>query len=293
LHFASSTVINPIFDLPVLKKNKGLSRALKIPGAVFRTPHPRPLNVLSMLMCSQLSLKAKLSALLFASAEALDIMRSLLFAQPVLAHELMRPTWLPNLLAREELNHDRLNIEHRRSIDCIEFGDEKLATFYPNNATNGAADSIGAILASLSEDANGWPGHIVPWVACTRDNFRRLDLVKDEQDLNVRELREALQGVGRELFGEYDARFLSTPEVVFGVRSNSLDVPDCLDLHVHCTASISHAKRWESDARFTASLELLGSPPFSLSSQRKTRHDFHELFRQDRGHKAGTRAHGN
>jgi hypothetical protein len=144
-------------------------------------------------------------------------MGTLLFVQPVLVHELMGPTRLPNLLAREQLDHDRLNIEHRRPVDCIELGDEKLATFYSNNATDGAADSIGAILASLSENANGWPGHIVPWVACTRDNFPRFDLVKDEQYLNVRELREALQSVGRELVGERDARFLSTPEVVFGV----------------------------------------------------------------------------
>ena len=69
----------------------------------------------------------------------------------------MRPSRLVNFFAGQKLNHDWFDVEHRCSIDGIEFGYEKLGTFDTNDAANGAADAIGSVLAALGKDAHGWP----------------------------------------------------------------------------------------------------------------------------------------
>jgi len=56
--------------------------------------------------------------------KGLGVMYELPLVPPVVAHELVRPAGLPHALAGEELCHDRLEVEHRRAVDGVEFGDE-------------------------------------------------------------------------------------------------------------------------------------------------------------------------
>ena len=99
----------------------------------------------------------------------------------------MRPGWLVDFLTWQEFNHDWFYVEDRCSIDSIEFGDKELGAFDPNNATDGAPDTIGTIFPPLGEYTNGWPGLVVAWVTGTGDDVRRLDFVKEKQHLDMRE----------------------------------------------------------------------------------------------------------
>src|SRR6186997_3664450 len=47
---------------------------------------------------------------------------------PVVDHEVLGPLGLNNGLARQELRHDRLDVEDRRSINGIEFSHQQRAT---------------------------------------------------------------------------------------------------------------------------------------------------------------------
>ena len=56
--------------------------------------------------------------------------------------------------------------------------------------------------------------------------------VKEEQHLDVRELREAPQRFGRERLDKGDARFFRTLEVVLGERPRRLEETNCPDRYV-------------------------------------------------------------
>jgi hypothetical protein len=98
----------------------------------------------------------------------------------------MRPHWLPNFLARQELGHYRLYVKHRRSVDRIKFTYEEPRSLYSNDPAHGAADSIGTILSALCEYANGRPRFVVSWVPSATDDLGGLDFVEKEQHLNMR-----------------------------------------------------------------------------------------------------------
>jgi hypothetical protein len=147
------------------------------------------------------------------------------------------------MLAWEKLSHDRLDVEHRRSIYCIEFCYDQLGAFDSNDAADGAADSIGAILATLREDANGWPGCIVPRMPSTSNDLRWLDLMEEEQDFHMGKFGQPLQRFSRELFRKGDAGFLSTPKIIFRVRTNRLDKPYRFDLRTHRDDPFRDAER--------------------------------------------------
>ena len=49
--------------------------------------------------------------------------RKLRPGQPVLSHDLVRPRRLANLLARQKLLHDRLDVEYRCAVDGVQLGD--------------------------------------------------------------------------------------------------------------------------------------------------------------------------
>ncbi|MEA3153065.1 MAG: hypothetical protein QOK44_654, partial [Betaproteobacteria bacterium] len=74
--------------------------------------------------------------------EGFGVMCELLLRQPVLAHEFVRPTWLADLFAWEELNDDRLDVEYWRSIDCVELCNDELGAFNPNDTADGAANAV-------------------------------------------------------------------------------------------------------------------------------------------------------
>jgi hypothetical protein len=61
--------------------------------------------------------------------------------------------------------------------------------------------------------------------------------VKEKQHLDVRELSETLERFGGVTFGKGNARFFSTPEVVFGMGTKGLYKTDGLDLLDHSNAS--------------------------------------------------------
>src|SRR5262249_42903899 len=67
---------------------------------------------------------------------------------------------------------------------------------------------------------------IVARVARARDDPVLADLVEEKQHLDVREVRDALEGIAVESVGEDDAGFLAAPEVVLGVRAHAPDEPD-------------------------------------------------------------------
>jgi hypothetical protein len=56
-------------------------------------------------------------------------------------------------------------------------------------------------------------------MACSGDDLRRLDLVKQEQDFDMGEFKDACKSFGRKPPGERDAGFLSAPEVILRVRT--------------------------------------------------------------------------
>src|SRR5690348_4203334 len=64
-------------------------------------------------------------------------------------------------LARQEFVYHRLDVEDRRSIDGVEFGDDKLRAFAAQDAADGAADAIGTLLGALGENADGRPCRVV------------------------------------------------------------------------------------------------------------------------------------
>lgn len=104
--------------------------------------------------------------------EGLRIMGKLLVARPILSHEFMRPSRLADLLSREELRHDWLDIEHWRSVNCIEFGNEQFDAFDTDNTADRATDSIGTVLSALREDTDGWPGCVIPRTPSASSNLR-------------------------------------------------------------------------------------------------------------------------
>jgi hypothetical protein len=91
----------------------------------------------------------------------------------------MRPSWLVNLLSREELDHHRLYVEHGRSVYRVEFGDIQRGALDSDHPTDSAPDAIGPVLASLGEDADCWPFLIVSRVPRTSDRFGRLNLMEE------------------------------------------------------------------------------------------------------------------
>lgn len=175
--------------------------------------------------------------------EGLGVMGELLLVRPILSHELMRPSRLTDLLAWEKLCHDRLDIKHWRSVDCIELGNEQLGAFDSDDTTNGAANSIGTVLAALREDTNSRPRCVVPWMPSACNDLGRFDLMEEKEDFDMGELRQPLQRLSREPLGKGDAGFLSAPEVVFRVQANCLNKPDCFDLRVHRDDSSRDARR--------------------------------------------------
>src|SRR5215831_12400916 len=117
-------------------------------------------------------------------------------------------------MSRKELCHHGLNVEHWCAIERIEFCNVKLGAFHSDNATDRGADAIGAILATLRENSDDWPGGIVAWMAGAHDDRRRIQFVEVKQDFDVRELVQPLQRLGLELIGKGDARLGASPEVI-------------------------------------------------------------------------------
>ena len=141
--------------------------------------------------------------------------------------------------ARQEFGHNRFDIDHGRSIDSVEFGNIEAGFFHAEYAADGASDAIGPVFAPLRENTDGQPVGIIPGMAGASDDFRRFDLVKEEQDLDMGKFSDACEGLGGELAGKRDAGFLSTPEVVLRVRANGAYKTDGFEWRGHRTSIFS------------------------------------------------------
>ena len=91
-------------------------------------------------------------------------MRSLLRSLPVTAHQLVRPGRLAHGFSRKELGHDRLDVDHWRSVGCVESLDPQPGSFAPENRHDCDAKTVRAPARALREDSDFRPGRIIPWM---------------------------------------------------------------------------------------------------------------------------------
>jgi hypothetical protein len=115
-------------------------------------------------------------------------------------------------------------------MDGVELSNEESGVFDSNDATDGAPDTVGAVLTALGEYANGRPRAIIAWMPRSSDDLRGIDLVQEKQYFDVREVSQTLERRRRELLSQRDTRFFFPPEVVFGVRTDSFNEANGLDL---------------------------------------------------------------
>ena len=84
---------------------------------------------------------------------------------PIGRHQFGHPFWLSNLTARQELAHNRLDVDHRRSVDRVQPLDGQLQTFNTQHMADSHAEAIGTVLAPLRENAGQRPIFATSWVA--------------------------------------------------------------------------------------------------------------------------------
>ena len=144
----------------------------------------------------------------------------------MLLHQLVRPVRLAHRLARQKLLHDRLDVEHWRIVDGVQLGDVQDVVLASENAHDGTADAIGAVLAALRKDADLGPGRVVPRMAGAVDDLVWVDAIEAEDDLRVREFLDPRQRVGFDGIGQDDLRVEPAPLVVFSCRARAAYATD-------------------------------------------------------------------
>src|SRR5690242_1293858 len=150
--------------------------------------------------------------------------------QPVLAHQFVGPRGLPDLSARKEFTHHRLDIDDRRPVDGVQFGDKEVLALDARDVTDRAADAIRAVLGALREDADFGPLFIISGVTCIRNDLCRINLRQEEEHFCVREVGQSCESIRRELVGEGDAGFFFAPEIVLDFRAGSANESDWTQL---------------------------------------------------------------
>ena len=127
----------------------------------------------------------------------------------------MRPRRLRDRLAREVLRKDWFDVEHRCAVDGIESLDDYRATRVLDKAHDRAPNSVGPVLAALSENADKRPVRVVAGMASSSDDSRRIDPVEAVDDLQVREILYPRKRVVRHRGRKLDRQARATPEVIF------------------------------------------------------------------------------
>src|SRR5580692_9680396 len=79
---------------------------------------------------------------------------------PVPAHQLMRPLRLADLLARRELGHVRLDVEHGGAVDRVQRAHGQLETLHRHQLARAHADPVRPALVALREHAQLGPVRI-------------------------------------------------------------------------------------------------------------------------------------
>lgn len=153
------------------------------------------------------------------------------FRLPIIPHELRGPVGLMDFGAGKEFAHDGLEVEDRRAIQRIQLGDDKGAAFALQDANDGGADAIRAVLPALGEDAHLGPLRVVPWMPRARDDLRRVHLIKDEDHFRMGECLQPLQRRFIEALRQLDAGHAPAPEVVLRDRAGGPDERDGGEVH--------------------------------------------------------------
>src|SRR5205823_648276 len=114
---------------------------------------------------------------------------------PVVAHELARPLGLVHGPPRSELDHEGLDVEHRRAVDGIEAPNPQLEAVDLDQLAPADPHAVGAALAPLGEDAHLRKVRIATGAAGAAGHVCLVDKMEEVHDLEVRELFEAEGGV--------------------------------------------------------------------------------------------------
>jgi ubiquinone/menaquinone biosynthesis C-methylase UbiE len=144
-----------------------------------------------------------------------------------------RPRRLTHGRARQELLHDRLDVDHGCALDRVELGDAQATVGAADDAHDRRADAVRAVLATLREDADLRPRGVVARVAAARDDLLGRHAIEDVEDLGVREVLDAVEARRIHAGGELDHRRAAAPVVVFGLGARRADDTDRLDREGH------------------------------------------------------------
>jgi len=126
----------------------------------------------------------------------------------------MRPIGLTNFFARQELSHDGLDVENGCAVDRVEADQVKHRGLAPKDARQRTPEAVRSILSALGEYADGWPIGAISRVTSTGDDLSRFDAIEVEEDLDVGELLDSVQRIGREAFVQLDATRDVAPVVI-------------------------------------------------------------------------------
>jgi hypothetical protein len=157
------------------------------------------------------------------------------FQGPIVTHQFVRPRRLANLLPREKLYHHRLYVEHRRSVDRIEFGNKEPGALNTHHLADRAPDAIGPVFASLRKNPGRRPRRVISRMTRAAYDLGWLNLMEEEKDFDMRKVSNSQKSFGRKSLRESDARFFSAPEVILRMRTSGFDETNCLDLFDHFT----------------------------------------------------------
>src|ERR1019366_5390589 len=154
------------------------------------------------------------------------------------------PSGLVYFASRGKLPHIWLDVQHGRTIDCIEPVNFQRQIFDGQQAANRNANTVGPILSPLHEDAD--LGRVKPIARMTRSRrdvgFRQT--MKEKNDLNVRKISQAQEAVrGKSRRVKIDPAFNAAPNIVHGLHHRAVDHPDGSELNLLRHTSIVMAKR--------------------------------------------------
>src|SRR3954454_16494613 len=155
-------------------------------------------------------------------------------ALPIRAHQLAGPFRLEHRSPGRELDHERLHVEHRRSVDGVEAADAQLEAADVDQLTAADADAVGTTFGPLGQDAHLRPVGIPTRTAGTAHDGILPHQMEEVHDLDVGEVLEAQRRVLVEQRAVEDDRRLYVPPVVVDrVLTPPDHAADGLDVEPH------------------------------------------------------------
>ena len=126
----------------------------------------------------------------------------------------MGPGRLTQVSGRQKLTHHRFEVQNRGAIDRIQTLQNNLPAVATDEAGNRHTEPVRAILASLRKNANLRPGGVATWMAGTTLNLIHWHAVKQKNHLDMREIFNAIQGIGAEFRAKFDSRLDVAPAII-------------------------------------------------------------------------------